>query len=142
MNKTIYVDMDGVLADYLGRCVELNIDPDEAKHYPEFFISLKPIKDAIESFNTLFENNNVFILTSASWSNPQSYVEKIEWVNKYLPIAKKRIIFSNDKNLSIGDYLIDDRPVKGAKDFTGEWIHFGSEKFPDWNSVVKYIENN
>ena len=38
MKKTVYVDMDGVLADYLGRCKELNIDPDEAKHYKDFFI--------------------------------------------------------------------------------------------------------
>lgn len=139
MKKTVYVDMDGVLADYLGRCKELNIDPDEAKHYPEFFISLKPIDGAIESINKLFEKYNVFILTSASWSNPQSYVEKIEWIDKYIPKAKKRVIFSNDKNLNIGDYLIDDRPVKGAKDFCGEWLHFGSEKFPNWNSITKYL---
>ena len=104
-----------------------------------FFISLKPIKDAIESVNKLFEKYNVFILTSASWSNPQSYVEKIEWINKYIPKAKKRVIFSNYKNLNSGDYLIDDRPHKGAKDFCGEWLHFGSEKFPDWNSITKYL---
>ena len=61
MKKTVYVDMDGVLADYLGRCKELNIDPDEAKHYSEFFISLKPIDGAIESINKLFEKYNVFI---------------------------------------------------------------------------------
>lgn len=139
MKKTVYVDMDGVLADYLGRCKELNIDPDEAKHYKEFFISLKPIEDAIESVNKLFEHYNVFILTSASWSNPQSYVEKIEWIDKYIPKAKKRVIFSNYKNLNDGDYLIDDRPDKGAKDFTGELLQFGSEKFPDWNSIIKYL---
>ena len=42
----------------------------------------------------------------------------------------------------IGDYLIDDRRFNGASEFTGEWIHFGSEKFPNWNSVLKYLKND
>tara|TARA_B100001093_G_scaffold115847_2_gene108197 strand:+ start:9065 stop:9193 length:129 start_codon:yes stop_codon:yes gene_type:complete len=35
--------------------------------------------------------------------------------------------------------LIDDRPNKGAKDFEGEWIHFGSENFPYWSSDIKHV---
>jgi hypothetical protein len=27
----------------------------------------------------------------------------------------------------------------GQLDFEGEFIHFGSEKFPDWNSILKYL---
>ena len=37
------------------------------------------------------------------------------------------------------DFLIDDRPNNGAKNFEGKWIHFGSEDFPDWSSVIKYL---
>ena len=43
------------------------------------------------------------------------------------------------EHLSIGDYLTDDRLKKGAGQFTGEHIHFGTEKFPDWDSVLKYL---
>ena len=39
----------------------------------------------------------------------------------------------------IGDYLIDDRKFNGASDFKGDWIHFGSEKFPNWQSVLSYL---
>ena len=39
-----------------------------------------------------------------------------------------------------GDFLIDDRPFNGAENFEGEWIQMGSEKFPDWNAVLKYLE--
>ena len=39
----------------------------------------------------------------------------------------------------IGDYLIDDRRFNGASEFQGEWIHFGSEKYPDWKSVLQYL---
>jgi hypothetical protein len=39
----------------------------------------------------------------------------------------------------MGDILIDDRLVNGAKDFKGEFIHFRSERFPDWATTVKYL---
>jgi 5'(3')-deoxyribonucleotidase len=53
----------------------------------------------------------------------------------------KRLIISHHKNLNNGDYLIDDREKNGAKEFAGELIQFGSEKFPDWNSVTDYLLN-
>ena len=37
--------------------------------------------------------------------------------------------------------LIDDRGKNGTSEFAGEWIEFGSEKFPDWNSVLVYLMN-
>lgn len=43
------------------------------------------------------------------------------------------------KNLNIGDFLIDDRTKNGADRFTGEHIHFGTSKFPDWDTVVRYL---
>ena len=38
-----------------------------------------------------------------------------------------------------GDILIDDRPNNGAKDFEGEWIHFGCDDFRNWHEVLKYL---
>ena len=38
-----------------------------------------------------------------------------------------------------GHYLIDDREKNGAKEFEGELIQFGSEKFIDWDTVLKYL---
>jgi len=49
------------------------------------------------------------------------------------------LILTHRKDLVKGDILIDDRPNNGAKDFEGEWIHFGSENFPDWSSVIKHL---
>ena len=45
------------------------------------------------------------------------------------------------KNLNKGDFLIDDRIANGAGDVKGELIRFGSEKFPNWDSVINYFEN-
>ena len=53
--------------------------------------------------------------------------------------AYKRLILSHHKNLNKGDFLIDDRPNNGAKDFEGEFILFGSAKFPDWKTMMNYL---
>ena len=64
------------------------------------------------------------------------------WVAKYFDekLIRKRLILSHHKQLLIGDYLIDDRRFNGASEFQGEWIHFGSEQFPDWKSVLDYLQ--
>ena len=48
----------------------------------------------------------------------------------------RKVIFSSVKQLSRGDILIDDRTTKGAAEFAGRHIHFGSPQFPDWQSVL------
>jgi hypothetical protein len=39
----------------------------------------------------------------------------------------------------MGDFLIDDRIANGVADFTGEHIHFGTERFPTWKEVLDYL---
>lgn len=137
--KIIYVDMDNTLVDYSGAAKELNIDPNEAKHIPGFFRNLKPIKDAIDSYNILDKDFDVYILTTCPWSNPMAMVEKLEWINRWLPNARKKLIISHHKNLNIGDYIIDDTTLNGVDKFCGEHIQIGTEKYPDWKSVIRYI---
>ena len=48
---------------------------------------------------------------------------------------------SGDKSLLKGSYLIDDQNGSGQDRFEGEWIHFGSDSFPNWDSVVEYLMN-
>lgn len=139
--KIVYIDMDNTLADYLRAAKEQGIDSDKAKHVKGFFRNLKPMPGAIDAYNKLSENFDVYILTTSPWSNPDALVEKIEWVKEYLPAAYKNVIFNHHKNLNIGDYLIDDSCFNGADKFTGEHIQIYTDKFPDWDSVLKYIFN-
>ena len=74
-------------------------------------------------------------------SNPNSFVEKVEWVKEYLPNVYKNVIFSHHKDLNRGDYLIDDSIKNGAAKFIGEHIQIHSDKFPAWNDVMTYIFN-
>ena len=84
-----------------------------------------------------------FVLSVSSITgtpHPSALTDKLNWVKKYLgDAAYKRLILTHNKHLNIGDYLIDDRKKNGAGEFTGEHIHFGTEKFPDWKSVLDYL---
>ena len=51
----------------------------------------------------------------------------------------KRLIISHHKDLCKGDYLIDDRVKNGDGEFEGELIMYGSDRFPDWMSVINYL---
>ncbi len=39
----------------------------------------------------------------------------------------------------LDEYIIDDRTKNGIEHFEGEHIHFGTEQFPDWDSVRSYL---
>lgn len=141
----LYIDMDNVLVDFQSGIDMLSEEEkilyngryDEA---PGIFAKMKPMKDTVTSFDILAEYYDVYILSTAPWNNPSAWSDKLVWVKKYLgDKAYKRLILSHHKNLNIGDYLIDDRIVNGASSFKGELIVFGSEKFPDWKSVLSYI---
>lgn len=122
--------MDGVLVDYDGI----------HKGKENFFSNMKPVPNAIESVKKLNQLFDCYVLTTAPWSNPFALQEKKEWIELYFgDIFFKKIIFTHNKNLLIGDFLIDDRLVNGAAEFTGNHIHFATEKFPDWNSVLDYL---
>lgn len=141
MRKIVYIDLDNTMADYIRAAKEMNISLEDAKHIKGFFRDLKPMPGAIESYNKLSEHFDVYILSTGPWSNPNSFVEKVEWVKEYLPNAYKNVIFSHHKNLNRGDYLIDDSTKNGADNFTGEHIQIHSNKFPTWNDVMTYIFN-
>lgn len=145
MSKIVYVDMDGVLVDF-----ESGIDSlteQELKSYenrfdevPGIFSRMKPIKGAIESFQKLTKHYNVYILSTAPWENPTALNDKLMWIKDHIgQLAKKRVIFSHNKHLNMGDYLIDDRTANGAGDFKGTHIHFGTERFPNWKAVLQFL---
>jgi len=83
--------------------------------------------------------DRVGIVSSVS-VNSGSTITDEEGVTKYFDdVFHKRLILSHHKDLLKGDFLIDDRPKHGAETFDGEWIQFGSERFPDWEAVLKYL---
>ena len=143
--KILYFDMDNVLVNFqsgLDQLTEETLQKYEGQldNVPGLFASMHPLDGAIEAYMTLSNSYDSYILSTAPWGNISAWSDKAAWVQTHLgEAAKKRLILSHNKHLNMGDYLIDDRTANGAGKFTGEHIHFGTEKFPDWNSVLKYL---
>jgi len=143
--KILYVDMDNVLVDFPSAFPHLPLDvyeEYEGRHdeVPGIFSLMSPLLGAIEAFSRLSEHFDTYILSTSPWGNPSAGSDKLMWVQKHLgPCAHKRLILSHHKNLNRGDYLIDDRLKNGADRFEGEHIHFGTETFPDWSTVLDYL---
>ena len=103
---------------------------------------MNPIDGAISSVTKLLTSPKyeVYFLSTAPWNNPSAWTDKRLWVEEHFgETINRRLILTHRKDLLNGDILIDDRPNNGAKDFKGQWIHFGTEKFPDWPSVLNYL---
>lgn len=146
LKKRLYFDMDNVLVDFESGIARL----DEATRtaysgrldeVPGIFSMMDPMPGAIAAVHQLAKDFDVYILSTAPWKNPSAWADKVTWVTEYLDdVLHKRLILSHHKDFLKGDYLIDDRPKHGADNFEGEWIQFGSERFPDWKTVIEYLE--
>ena len=143
--KIVYVDLDGVIADFKGGVKKIGAHslckgrPDKI---PDIYKNLSLIKGAKSSVEQLYNCGlyDVYFLSSAPWDNPNAWTHKRLWLEKnFGSKTRKKLILSHRKDLQIGHYLIDDNPWNGASRFTGEWIHFGSKSFPDWCSVIDYL---
>ncbi|MDV0447480.1 hypothetical protein MsAg5_13790 [Methanosarcinaceae archaeon Ag5] len=153
MKKILYIDMDNVLVDLESAIEQLDEETRQKRkgnpaagisstydEIPGIFMLPRPMSGAVDSFNVLCDHFDVYILSTAPWENETAWSDKLLWVKKWLGDgAYKRLILSHHKNLNKGDFLVDDRSKNGAAEFEGEWIQYGSEKFPDWETVLKYL---
>ena len=145
MKKSLFFDMDNVFVDFESGINKLDEATKKAyegrlDEVPSIFSLMEPMPGAIEAVHKLAEVYDVFILSTAPWKNPSAWSDKVEWVTKYFDdVFHKRMIITHRKDLVEGDYLIDDRGKNGTSEFKGEWIEFGSERFPDWSTVLAYL---
>ena len=147
--KIVYVDMDNTIVNFnsgIKRLPKKDLKEykDRYDDHPYIFTLMDPIKDSIESVKKLNKQYDLYILSTAPWDNPNAWKQKRDWIGKYFGDKKKdvfykKVILSHSKNLNKGDYLIDDRPHNGAANFEGQWIKFGSKKYPNWKAVTKFL---
>lgn len=131
------VDMDEVLADTLGKqlrvynqhfgaslepehlngCELLHIVPSDQQEYaaqmmcqPGFFSDLQPMRGALDAMERLCRFHDVYIVSAAT-EFPESFQDKMRWIERYLPqIPTRRIVFCGEKSILDLDCLVDDTP--------------------------------
>jgi len=147
--KILYIDMDNTIVDFKSGIKKLSIE-DQKKfkgkedEHPEIFSLMEPVEGAVAAMRSLHDKYDMYILSTAPWENSNAWRQKREWIEKYFGKKEenlffKKVILTHNKHLNKGDILIDDRPHNGAKEFSGEWIQFGSKKYPNWKFIVQQL---
>ncbi len=141
--------MDNTLVNFKSGIKKLSIEDQKnfkgkEDEHPEIFSLMEPVGGAIEAVKSLQEKYDMYILSTAPWKNSHAWKQKRDWVEKYFGKGEKnlffkKVILTHNKHLNSGDILIDDRPNNGAKEFSGEWVQFGSKQYPNWNIIVEKL---
>jgi len=147
--QVLYIDLDGVCCCFETgvKSIEPDMIWDESsvnricESNPRVFLTLPEINGAKEALNELKEYYDIYFASTPMWNVPQSWTDKCLWIQENYPWAEKKLILTHNKGLLCGDYIVDDRIVNGVEDFRGEHIHYGTDKFSDWNIVLQYLKN-
>lgn len=146
----LFVDMDGVMADFYNSPMLEGASRRGYGEYPEmyregFFFGLPPIPGAIEAvrYLTTLPNLEVWVLSQPVQETPHSYSEKVRWIKHYLPQLEGKIILTQEKeHLSApGRVLVDDNEKKWGDKWRrqgGEFLHFLEDEDPtfQWSNIV------
>ena len=147
MQKIVYINIDGIIAEYASKMVsQMNsiITADRYEYLSFFYELVPPTKGGIESVNYLLNISelNVYFISSPSWNESEEWLEKKEWLGQLFnnKDIDKRLFLCHQKQLLVGDYLIDDSWRHGSKQFEGKWIQIGVDpKFPGWDEVLEFL---
>lgn len=124
-------------------------DRQEGRERPIVYISITALRDhrnmqhssAMKAFRRLLESYQVYVVADSP-NYDLGYVKAVqEWTREVVNVpAYRHLIFTNQKNLLYGDYLIDPSSENGASDFMGTRIAFGSDTFKTWEEIMEYFE--
>lgn len=151
MPSILLVDMDGVLADFVGGVVARmplygldhdTADPDTYGYLrrdfsaatinaiirrPGFFRELKSLPGGVETVKQIEQQTlyDVFFVSTPLPNSPHNWGEKRDWIATHFGREwVGRLILAEDKTLVRGDILIDDRPDVNRGKYTPEWTHW------------------
>ncbi|MGN0973455.1 MAG: hypothetical protein ACI4OT_01795 [Bacilli bacterium] len=109
------------LDDFKNYLIEDFLDSDEKEAFYDFFLerdsyeNVNLIKDSIEVIKELNEVCDIYLYSACIMYGRENncgriFSDKYNFIIKYLPfIDPKKIIFTNTKNLFLGDIQIDDK---------------------------------
>ena len=120
-------------------------DKQEGRVHPVVFITIDALRNpqheqrpsAMKAFRMLLESYNVYIV-APSPNYDADYVKDVQqWTDDIVNVpAYGHLIFTNQPELLMGDYLIGADDVEG---FMGATIRLGSETFKTWDDIIVYF---
>ena len=138
----IFIDMDGVIADFEKASNEFQRIHGKTNRPDKWvdYRNLDVIDGAIEAVAKLNADYEVFIASTPPWLRPEVWGHKREWIREHFPYLKRKIILTHRKDLLIGDILIDDSRYRGQPDFQGEWFWFNKNwNNRNWEACIEWI---
>jgi 5'(3')-deoxyribonucleotidase len=143
MKKIVFIDMDGVLADF-DAAISVRIQDPPEMFIPGFYKSLKVMVGAHEGIAQLLamDHLDVYIGSKPTTGNFHSTIEKYQWIACHFPRLVKKIVLVCDKSLLRGDFLVDDDKDRWGDKFVGTFIHFDRYNSESaWQQVVSTLKN-
>ena len=119
-------------------------DRQEGRERPIIYIDInalqdkwgKPNSSSQKTIRTLLETYQLYFVAPAP-AEAQSYADVNAWLYEYVNVpAWGHTVFTNQKQLLYGDYLIDTEKTEGMATL----IQFGSDTFKTWDDIAAYFE--
>lgn len=123
--KRIYITLEGLLA-VTAPCEEVTD-------------TFEPSPEASDAINMLNSHYDCYLVPAvAQLEKPSLCSDRPSWIAR---LFGNRIVMTDCKSILNGDILIDSN--NDTKDnFEGEVIRIGSIEFPDWKSILKYLDTD
>ena len=97
----------------------------------------RPRSSAQKAVRMLIEHYNVFFVAPAEANSPADMQQTLGWMEQHISVpAYNRIIFTNQRQLLYGDYLIAPQPT----DTLGTQIEIFNDTFKTWEEVIAFFE--
>ena len=123
-------------------------DRQNKKERQVVFISIDALRDknggqqpsARKAFRQLLETYNLFIVAPSPNYSGDGCADVQSWLKDVISVpAYDHIIFANQPQLLLGDFLIQPSAVNPHDSFMGTVIELGSDTFKTWDDIMEYF---
>ncbi len=141
--KILYIDMESALADIASGWARL---PDEVVRdcrpysslVPGFFALVEPLPGAVEAFFELSRIFDAYVLISGPNDNA-ALADEVLWMERFFGYGGYARLVTKGQMFDRADYLIEGPRPPYYRQIQGKHVVFGSEEYPDWASVLRYL---
>lgn len=97
----------------------------------------KPTASAQKAVRALIENYQVYFVAPSVTATPTFFADTVAWLEEYISVpAFDHVVFTNQRQLLYGDYLIESKETTDAMATT---LCYGSDTFKTWEDIIDYF---